>query len=209
MRVFLDNAPLETEPSGRTLADALAAVQAEAGARLIVEVHADGEPVPADHLTDPPDTNPHCDELTCVSADRAAIVRVSLGEAADLLGTLSEKYPEIVEQIQVGKTQEGLASLSNVFVVWQSIEQTIQSATRVDGVTFAPSNGDDSVDRLINSAVEQLATMLRELKEAVVAGDFTTVADVIEYDLAQLNLDWQRRLNRLADNARLRDTTAA
>ena len=177
MRVFLDNAPLETEPAGRTLADALAAVQAEAGARLIVEVHADGEPVPADHLTDPPDTNPYCDELTCVSADRAAIVRVSLGEAADLLGTLSEKYPEIVEQIQVGKTQEGLASLSNVFVVWQSIEQTIQSATRVDGVTFAPSNGDDSVDRLINSAVEQLATMLRELKEAVVAGDLVVDGD--------------------------------
>ena len=209
MRVFLDNAPLDSQPHSGSLADALAAVQSEAGSRLIVEVHADGAPVPADHLTDPPETSPYCDELTCVSADRAAIVRVSLGEAADLLGSMGEQYPKIVEMLQVGQTQEGLPALADVFNVWQQVEQTVQTASRVDGVTFAPAAGDDSTQQLLDTAGGELAGMCRDLKDAVVAGDFTTVADAIEYDLAQLNLDWQRLLNQLAERTRLRDNLAA
>lgn len=209
MRVFLDNAPLGTQFEGVTLADALAAVQTEAGSRLIVEVLADGSPVPADHLSNPPETAPYCEELTCVSADRAAIVRVSLGEAADLLGTLSEQYETIVEQLQVGETQPGLQALADVFNVWQSIEQTVQNARRVDGITLGSLAADGSVDTLLTGAVQELSDILKQIKEAVVSGDYTTVADIIGHDLGALSTDWQGMLNRLAESVQLRDTSPA
>lgn len=209
MRVFLDNAPLESDVASGTLADALEAVQVEAGTRLIVEVNADGTPVPADHLSNPPATSPYCDELTCVSADRAAIVRVSFGEAADLLGSMSEQYGSIVELIQVGKTQDGLHALSEIFMVWQSIEQTLQNGRRIDGISFESSTSDGSIEGMLDGTVAELAAVLREIKDAVVSGDFTTVADIVEHDLGQLSTDWQNLLNRLADSVRLGDTTHA
>lgn len=177
VKVYIDNKPIEIpEP---TLAAALTAgvAVAEQSGRIVIEVHADGEPIEGDLLATPSSEPMTADELRLTTADPKSLVCVTLGDAAEGMSQAAPRHKDIAEQIQGGETAEAMESLGEVLSMWQAARQAVESGSAVLGEDILA--GVDGGEGLL----EQLAGQLAELQTALMGEDWSTVADVLSFDL--------------------------
>jgi hypothetical protein len=194
MDIFLDDRMLDS--SATTLPAAIADAMGQAGDRLIIEVTADGAPIPPEHLEHPPTDEPYAGELRFVSADSLSLVRLTLHEAADSLDAALPEHVAIAEMFQVGDSVEALSKLTELLQVWIRIDQALNACRKVAGIGLSdPALADE-----FNAAADELAPRLAEIRDAVQAQDFTAAADVLAYDLPEHGERWVELLRRIADH---------
>lgn len=178
MQVFLDDKPVVV--SGQSLGDALAAVTTQAGSRLVIEALADGAPVPDDHLENPPEAAPYAGELRFRSADRAAIARHALHEAADALERVRSSQRDAAEFVRAGDVREALAALGPALEGWQHVRSAIDTLAEGGFIALAAhAAGAPSLE----DHLQKLAEALTELKRAISHADWAALGDVLAYDL--------------------------
>lgn len=194
MKVYLDAKPIEV--SGHSLTSALDAVRAQAQGRLIIEAQADGQPVPPEHLTHPPENTPYAGELRFVSTDPVAIVRESLLETADLLKPARDRHRHLADRIASAETEIALQQLPEVLAVWQQVMATLQLVRSCDLVAI-PAQPPEDLD--IDDAAAQLNAHLVDLRMAIQKQDWSALSDLLAFDLIE---DIDRWTTMLSDIAR-------
>jgi hypothetical protein len=190
MRVYLDDRLLEG--AGSTLGAALATARAGASGRLIVDVLADGRPVPPEHLEAPPPTSPYAGELRLATADPRGLASRALRDASGELTRSAPAYARAGELVQAGKMQQALETLKDSLPAWEIVQQTASACLSIDGLLGEERR------RRVETSLEALAKHLRQIKESLNAGDWSTLADALLYDSGALIGNWTALLDTLA-----------
>jgi hypothetical protein len=182
MKVYLDGTPL-TDP-GETLGQVLDAARGSAGERLIVEVLADGTPVPAEHIRTPPPDAPYASEMHLTTADPGMMLRFTMQEVADALDRSAAAHEQTAELLQQGDTVNAMQHMGALLEVWGQLTHTVNIVRELtEGSDIAP-----------DAEVAQLNTHLQQLKEALTSEDLSGLADVLAYDMPPLAQAWATRL---------------
>lgn len=204
MRVYLDDALIEN--ARPTLAGGISAAAeiAQSQGRIIIQVMADGAPLADEKLADLPDTADGIAELRMTSADTKSIVRVALGDAAELLDGHVATHKQAAGFFQQGDIQSGFAELDRVVEVWRIARETLEkcaSAVGLDGDALAKTTLDVHRDFAeAANAVPSLSAKLSELKSGIERQDWSAVADLLEFDLPEQAQLWSSMLRAVADH---------
>jgi hypothetical protein len=196
MRVVIDGcaAPRELSGNEATLVAALATAREQAGERFIVEVLADGIPVPAKDLESPPDFAPYAEEVRFHTVDRDDVIREALESVEAALADLGKQQEEVAALLQTGRSAEALNELSLVLGTWDSVQQLAATlATLESGTPHTQEREDAAV--LLGGASQDLLRIMHGVKQAVLGTDWSTLSDILSYDLLDLAAQWQDALN--------------
>ena len=194
MQVYLDGTPLPVE--GDTLAVAIDAALAKAGDRMVVEALADGQPVPLEHFDSPPETSPYATELRFRSADREAITRVALHEAADTLDQVRAIQADAADQVRAGNVDQALRTLAGALEGWAQVRSAIELMSQSDlPLAKSREGGGESLD----TQLQGLAAALTELRRTIADADWSALGDVLAYDLQDRAAKSGELLRRVAE----------
>lgn len=196
MRVTLDDRPLPDQP---TLAAALklATEHAQKAGRIVVEAYLDGAAVP-DSVLASPLLAPGGSDLRLVSVNPKTLVRVTLADAADALDAAAEDQRHSAELIQSGKLDESLRPLSTAIQTWQAVRDAVEKGAQVLELpldTIAAPGADAAT---LPALIADLTARLEEVRRALAAQDWSGLADVLAYDLADQAERWKALLSSLA-----------
>jgi hypothetical protein len=200
MQVYLDDKPLN---GCDTFAQALrtASDRAQQAGRVIVEAYLDGAAVSEAVLERPPD-EALGGELRLTSVEPRALVRVTLMDAADALDTARQDQMRCADLIQTGKVEESLAPLSSAIQTWQAVRDAVEKSAALlrmplDSVSLPGSvSGTDTLIGLIAA----LSGRLEEVKRSLAMEDWSALADVLAYDMAEQAARWRQVLVALAES---------
>lgn len=193
MKVYLDGCPIDG--AGSTLASALDAVATSLDGRLVIEAEADGSPVPPEHLSQPPGTDPYARRLDLKSENAGALVRFSLLEAADALEGAREDHATAAKSIDVGDTSAAMGALGPILEVWSAAARTIDLARQIEQIDLPGRVADG---RSLDDVADTLNRMLVEIKRCLADQDLVRLADVLAYDMTKAVDDWAAMLRGLA-----------
>lgn len=178
MRVYMDGRELEC--ASGTLEAALAAGRRAAGDRLIIEVRADGFEVPATDIDDPPTRAPYASRLDFTSSDTDELVRGVLADATDALDAVGSRHARAAEQIRGGQIDQALLTLGEVLRTWAEVRSAMELASQLK----SPASGPAAENRAqLTPVLAGLAERLAEVKRSLVASDWSSLADVLAYDM--------------------------
>lgn len=193
MRVLLDGVEIAAQvPSlEEGLSNGVAA--AEQAGRIIIQVAADGKPLP-----DEPQTS-SVQVLELTTADPKELVGGTLKSAAEALETVRAQQHTAADLIQSGRTAEGLDHLQAALATWQVVRDVLSQASQLMGCDLSqvplPVEGAG-----LAASVSDLAGCLRELKQASEREDWSALADIIAYDLDAAAGRWGVLLSGLSEN---------
>lgn len=193
MRTYLDGQLLD--PPVSTLGEALDAARALGDGRLIVEAMADDAPVPPEHLADPPIDAPYASELHLTTADAESLVKITLLDAAAMLGEMAPSQVEAAHHLHAGRTGEAMAALGEIVRAWTAAHAALRLAESSGILRGTP--GVEAAARQAESG--NLGARLADVKRALQNRDWPALADALEYDLADEAARWSEMLAALAD----------
>ena len=201
MRILLDES--ETSLAAETVGDALQKAAALAGerGRMIVEVEVDGIRWSEEDLSTPETATRGAGELKLLTAHPAELLRETFEQSADAVVEVEEIQREAAKHLQAGRTKEGLNQLLEALAVWGAVQTGLSRGLNL-GVLSHPALQARGID--VDGPVQALESKLRELREAIVAQDFTTLSDGLMYEfpaVAQRVAALLRSLAREADAA--------
>lgn len=114
-----------------------------------------------------------------------------LGQALLRLDAAERSAAIAADLVQQTDPAEGVAKLSEAFVAWSEGQHALQQVLALFG--FTPEQFD------LGRPLKDFAHHLREMKQAVAAGDFVTLADVLQYDLPMTLTDLRRGVQEFHD----------
>ncbi|MDX2116528.1 MAG: hypothetical protein SFZ24_13035 [Planctomycetota bacterium] len=178
MQVYLDGKLLSG--AGQSLSAALESALDAAGAdRLLIEAVADGVPVPAEHLDEPPASEPYAGRLEFTSADASGLARATLSDAAGALVDLKPLHELAADRVREGRIPEAMALISDVLIRWGEVRSAIELTSRTAGA----AGYDEAGSRELSEVIRDLASRLTEIKRALGAQDWSSLSDVLAYDM--------------------------
>jgi len=205
MRVLLDDRPLNAGTA--SIADALAAARADAEGRgrVIVEAVLDGEPLTDDQIAAPQAGSTRDSELRFVSADPAELVSSTLVGVAQSLDDAKADQAATAEHLTLGRMTEAIERLTQALRTWDAARQAVLNGTRLLGLSVETLRvRTDRGEVPLSDQVRSLTGRLAEVKRAVEAQDWSALADVMAYDLADQADRWREALLGLAEQIRQR-----
>lgn len=194
MRIMIDGSasPKELTGESATLLAALAAAREQAGERLIIEVRADGIPIPARDLEDPPEDAPYAEEISFQTADRAQLIREALAEVDAALATIGGQQESVAEKLQTGKTAEAMKDLGTVLQTWDGVQQ--MAATLASTEISGGSLEEEAAAAELSEVSAALLKVLHGVHQAVLSEDWSTLADILSFDLSDLAARWRESM---------------
>lgn len=194
MRIMIDGSESAKELTGEsaTLLGALAAAREQAGERLIVQVLADGVPIPAVDLEDPPEFAPYADEIAFQTADRAELVRDALDEVDAALASIGNQQELVAEKLQTGQTSAAMHELGTVLRTWDGVQQ--MAATLASTEFIGGSLEQEAAAAELGEVSAALLKVLHGVHEAVLGEDWSTLADILSFDLSDLAARWRESM---------------
>ncbi len=198
MQTYLDKQVLAVDRP--TLAAALraGADAAERAGRVIIEASADGAALSNDQLDAPSDEDTGIGEVRLVSAEPRALVRVTLLEAADTLEQVGPDHAAVAKMIHEGRLEDAMSELASLLDVWRAVQESVDKGSALIGLTLENVRLGDVGH--VGQLVEQLAGRLEELKTALANQDWSTVADLIEFEMVEQAERWTALLRGLSEH---------
>lgn len=193
MRVFLDGRLIDEQ--GTTLNEAIDAARQHAGRRMIVQISADGSPVPASHIDLPPETSPYAQQLDFLSADPILLLRETMHDAIDAVERVKELQARSSEQLQRGELSEAIGTISELLDTWLGIRDAMAYFVRAKG-----RSGNDSGDPADEAIVEGLSAGLSSVRQALANQDWAGLGDALGWDMQERADDCRAWLLRAASS---------
>ena len=188
MKTFLDDVPVAD--AGQSLATALDAIRPHCEDRLIIEVLADGSPVPDADLDNPPATEPYAQELRLKTARASAIIGESLLQAADAIDAVNARQEVAAEHLGAGNIEDAMHELRGALDMWGQIRSLIALVLDLPG---SPIDAEG-----MHGAIAELSGILTQLRDALSTQDWPSVSDIVVYDLPPLGEQWREQLRAVA-----------
>lgn len=200
MQVFLDGEPLAVERA--TLASGLRAGSeaAQKKGRVVVEVYVDGNLVSDTLVGDPPD-EALGSELRLVSVEPRLLVRETLLDAADALDKAGQEQTDAADEIQSGRVEDAMPLLQSAILKWQAVRDAVEKSASLLEIPLN-SRVSGRGDRSLGQVVDGLAASLTDIRTSLESEDWSGLADLLAYDMAEQVKGWQDMLRSLADGLR-------
>jgi len=197
MKIILDDRALESE--ALTLGDALLDAQNASDGRMVVQALADGEPIPAADLLNPPTTSPYAGELKFQTADPVYLVHETLYSAVDIVRNIKPRQKEVADMLLAGEIESAKDQLMDLLSGWLDVNKTVQLCT---GSGRISAEAIEALEPSLADSVRQLASDLQELRDALASADYTAVSDLLAYEMVGQADRWGEILTSLADSLR-------
>lgn len=198
MHVLLDDKTVPVEEATFAAAMDAGRREAERRGRVLVEVRVDGQPAPENWLDAPEAEQCRPSEVRFVSADPVSLVRVTLLEVADALEKSRSVQQRAAELIQEGRLDLAMNPLAEAVGAWSNVQQAVSNGAALLGLD--PPALEAATGRPLGTMIEDLADHLRRLKAAIQGEDWTTVADILGYDMDDRCVSWGEAIRGLAAN---------
>ena len=189
MSVTVDHQSLSVDQLGlTTVGQLLAHVQRDN--RLVVNLLIDGE-------------QPDLRQIGRVRASPLAghVLYVETAEphemALDVLDEVEEELDEaerlkaeVVDLLQQNQAAPAFERLSRCFTAWNAARESIQKVTQLLKLDVERIRVGDNV--ALADTLNRFADHLRQLKDALEARDFVTLADVLAYEMTETTTQWRQ-----------------
>jgi molybdopterin converting factor small subunit len=202
MQVFVDDKPIDEEGiEGSTLGDALRHVQSNLPAphKIVAGVLCDGELIPAQDmiasLEKPLAEIDRVDVITSTKEDLVIDVMTHASTTLDESETTSQRVAQLLTE---GKSAAARQALGDCIRTWQQIHDAVAqslSILRLDPETIMIR------DELLIDAIGKPRDVLLQIKDALVAGDEVVLADILQYEFADVVQTWHAIIARLRREA--------
>lgn len=198
MRAYLDDTALDT--SCHSIAEAIGAARtaARSRGRVVVDVLVDGERLDEEAL-DAPSTAPAGDiELKCLSADPRKLVAESFHGVASALEDARVAQQQAAASFQTGAMEPAFDNLQAALEVWDAVHRVTDQGPALLGVTLAML---DPHRNKVQGDLTVLSGTLQQVKDAVSAQDWSTLADLLTHELDDAARRWGALLTGLGVRA--------
>jgi hypothetical protein len=137
------------------------------------------------------------DRVDLATADRRELTAEALREVAGRIGAAGREQERLAGQLNRGQTTEAVGQFSAFVASFQACRQVIAQSSDLLGRDLT---AESSEGRTVGAHLEELAERLREVRDALEAGDYVLLADLLHYELPPLCQTWARLLESLADS---------
>lgn len=200
MIVTLDGRRVPLPPSpGSTLRALIDQVRADLPPdRLVVGVARNGQPL-VDRELEEWLTRPlsAADRVDLATAGRHELAAEVLREVAGRIEAAGQQQESLAGRLNRGRTAEAVGEFSEFVTGFQACQQVVVQCSELLGCDLTAGSFDG---RPVGAHLEELAVRLREVRDALEAGDFVLLADLLHYELPPLCRTWARLLEGLADS---------
>jgi hypothetical protein len=202
MQVFLDQEPFHIEvPTPATLGEwtALANQQARGQNRVVVEIGCDGQRIAEDQLEQALayEVN-RIQRLEFNTCHTTTLVSSAFGQAVELLGRMGESQASAADLFNQGNNQQAIDLLQSAFSGWDQVQQAVAKSSQL----LNWSLDDMQVqDQPVTEVLDQLAYLLREVRQSLENQDYVLLADLLQYEFGPLTTRWQEMLEGLRNIA--------
>jgi hypothetical protein len=195
MQVFLDDRPITVERDSLSAAVRAAAAAAARNGRIVVEATCAGETVSDEQLQNPGDDAWTRGDIRFVSVEPRSLIRVTLMDAADALETAKSDQLECARLIQSGELDASLAPLGGAIETWRAVREAVEKSIEL--------LGDAAVDaERLQALVQGLSSRLEEIRRSLAAQDWSSLADVLAYDMVEQVEQWRGLLTSMSERVR-------
>jgi hypothetical protein len=203
MKTTLDGVPIESS-GGVAGAIEAARLAAERRGRIVIDVLADGSPMPGALLDAPPADDAGLAELAFTSAPPGVFIRETLLDALPALGECRTDQQRAAEMLHRGELAGAMEPLKRVLEGWAVVRELADKSLELLGLTPAhiavPADaGATPTDGAACAA--ELAACLQRVREAVRGEDWGALADELAYDMDAQAGRWGVFLGAIADRA--------
>lgn len=198
MRVMVDQETVEI--ARPTLAAAIAggAAHAESKGRIVVEVKADGVTLAERDIENAPDIPGAFREIQLLTASRAHLAAQVLQAAASALDDVIAAHRFVADQIFATRLEPATNALQETLGVWQQIREGVEQVCVLLASDLPTLSGKVGKSEEARELVSGLSSGLGEVRRAVAAQDWSTLADTLTDDLTVLADRWRTLLGALA-----------
>lgn len=211
MQVLIDGAPLAHSAS--TFTDALEAARIETNrlGRVIIGIEVDGAAWSPGATGSPAAEQMNGRDVRLFTHDPRSLVGRTLLDVADLLKATGPQHHDAAILIQSGKLGEGMKLLGQTISAWESARTAITQCAALLGTSVEkllslpgastptaakthadPAGSGPPGETAVGSGlIHELTNSLQEVKRAVKDNDWSGLADVLEYEMAELCTTWQ------------------
>ena len=202
MQLFMDDKPVDAELLGAgTLEEGLREVQETlcAPRRILVGFRCDGEDIAASAMTAALRKQVSSfDRVELFSSTKEDLVVETMTQAAASLEETETATQNVAEMLIQGKSAEAVQRLGECLKVWQQVHDAVgKSLTLLDMDPTATTIRDES----IGSALGRPKDVLVQVKQALQAQDYVLLADVLQYEFADVTDLWHRLIARVKQEA--------
>ncbi len=195
MHIWIDNTQLTDAPDLNAALEQ-ARVHAETGGRLIVDILVDGQPAPDEIFDDEPEGLGDINELRFTTADTNELIIETAQTAIESIELLKADLEAGAGQIRAGDLQDSMETMRSILEGWQAMRDIVDQITQIATIDIQTLKvGDQTGSEIIDS----LSKSLSEVRETLQNEDWSSLGDVIEYDLNELAVKWSAMLSALIE----------
>ena len=191
MSVTVDHERMEVEALGlRTIGQVLSHLQRDN--RLVVNLLIDGQQPDFDHLPQVRQSPINGHTLFIETAEPKEMALEVISEVETQLREADRLKGEAVELLQKsGGGARAMEKLSGCFSTWHSAQESVVKVARLlridlDAVRVA--------ERSLSDLISDFSGQLRQVRQALEARDFVTLADVLAYEMTETSTQWRDAL---------------
>jgi len=146
------------------------------------------------------------DQVDLVSTNRRELAALALRDAAEAIERSGSDAERIADGLQGGVTEGGASEVVALFKAWTAANETVSQCCQLldEDLTERRHN-----ERSVREYLAELADRLRELRDALEAGDMVLLGDIVRYELPELSRQWGELLRALAEEIAPLETNRA
>ncbi len=202
MQVYIDDQLIESiAATTKTIGDLLGRVQAERcpPRRIVVGICCDGVTVPSDDMAATLNKAlDRFDRIDILTNTREALVVDVMTHAAESLEETEAESLRVAELLTAGKSTEAKQALAGCLRVWQQVHDAVAKSIGLLGI-----NPDTVMirDESLMSAITRPRDALLQVRDALIAGDDVLLADILQFEFADVAGAWHSVIARLRREA--------
>ncbi|MBX2851699.1 MAG: hypothetical protein KTR15_08145 [Phycisphaeraceae bacterium] len=193
MPIHIDDQP--STLSANSMRELLAAVRDELApsGRVVVEVRVDGQPITGPELDDDQPTQTTSD-IRVYSAKPSDLVVGILEDVRTQLAASQQMQQQAADLLQQDDPAEAMGLVKESINAWLQAQQAVgQSAQLLQlDLQEIKVEGQPVIERMT-----ELIASLTELKDIVVANDFVTLADALQYEWPEITDRWDAAIGAI------------
>jgi len=202
MEVLVDDKPIVPGPvASGTLGEVLAFIQSDhcSPGRIVVSVHCDGDLVAADDMAEAlKKPAADFDRIEVFTGTKEALVIDVMTQAADTLDDSETESRRVADLLTQGKTAEARQNLVECLRAWQQVHDAVAKSIGILGLN---PEAVTVRDQSLLSAVSKPRDVLLQVRDALLAGDDVLLADILQYEFADVTDTWHAIVTRLRQEA--------
>ena len=202
MDLFLDDKKVEDDGVvGGTLEQTLREVQTNlcSPRRILVGFRCDGEEIVSTAIAAAMQRPvASFERLEAFTSTRGDLVADTMGQASSSLEETESTTQRVAELLMEGKTVEGIERLGECLHVWQQVHDSV--AKSLELLRLDPQKATVR-DQPLLAALERPKDVLLQIKGALQAQDHVLLADILQYEFAEVTDMWHTMIARIRQEA--------